>query len=63
MTIDLNLASNGLVRLVSCQNRSKYIGQEGLHATEAIWKKWGFKDIDLKDYPTEIRLKEFNLLT
>ena len=56
---ELNLSSKGFVRLVACQNRSRYIGKIGLHATEAIWKKWGFEEVKLRNYEFDVKNDTF----
>tara|TARA_R100000808_G_C2155305_1_gene167421 strand:- start:14463 stop:15467 length:1005 start_codon:yes stop_codon:yes gene_type:complete len=59
---ELNLSSKGLVRLVACQNRSRYIGKIGLHATQAIWDKWGFGTIRLVNHRSDKLVERFSVV-
>jgi hypothetical protein len=57
-----NLASKGFVRLMSSQNRAKYIGRRGLHATEQTWAKWGFDQITLRNHPEDRVIEDFDIV-
>ena len=58
---ELNLSSNGFVRLKACQNRAKNIGKLGLHATDEIWNRWGFGKIELRNYEQDRTIKKFKI--
>ena len=59
---ELNLSSNGFVRLKTCQNRAKNIGKLGLHATDEIWERWGFGKVKLENFTEDKKIKKFKVV-
>jgi hypothetical protein len=55
----LSFDSEGWVRLAPTVNRSLYIGKEGIHMSPSMFHQHHFTKVQMEDYLSDSRLKNF----